>query len=159
MVGPQAGEILQAFIDGLPFDISELPSETCHAFFASWFQRVAGEILDDALPGDDVASVRVGDQEMADAARAAFEASHAGDPPPGLQSADTDMAAAAGHVGPVTASPSGNPYELSFRASAPASGPDAPSLAGQVIDCPMCNGTANPSCVLCHGTLKLTVGA
>jgi hypothetical protein len=142
MIGPQAGELLSAFVDGLPFDISEVGSFQARDFFESWFQRLEG--IAETTP--EAAGSPVGDMANAgldgrtDSALASMEAGR--DDPPPAQPADTDMGANPGETPPeVTATPA-------FVQASP---------AAQEIDCPACNGTPKADCPVCHGSGKFKV--
>lgn len=144
MVGPSARELLQAFIDGLPFDISDVSSYQARTFFESWFQRLEGIAETDTTDNPTGTVGDVPSTGMDADALATAEAVAAGDGPPAAAPFDTDPGA----------TESATDYVSPAVAAYPPNDNDA-----QVIDCPNCAGVANPSCPLCHGSLKLTVGA
>lgn len=93
MIGEHAPDILQAFIDATPFDISDLGVfEACNAF-GSFLERagVAAEVAADAPDNSAVESSPSGGVDNGNALADA-EAANATDVP-GPQPADTDMEA------------------------------------------------------------------
>lgn len=98
MVGPAAGDILQAWLDATPFDVSELDPFTAQTAFLSFLERNA--------PPDEVASNAADNGEVVDKPRvtadeavalAEHEAVGASDVPD-EQPADTDREASADTV-------------------------------------------------------------
>lgn len=50
MIGPQAGNLLQAFLDTTPFDVSELDSYAATAAFTSFLERAGIKITPETTP-------------------------------------------------------------------------------------------------------------
>ena len=90
MIGPQAGNILQAFIDTCPFDVSEMDAYTAARTFASFLDN-AGLAAPDTTPTPETGTVDTSADTGVDTANALAEAeaTNAGDVP-AEQPADTD---------------------------------------------------------------------
>lgn len=137
MVGPQAGVILNAFIETTPFDITHFNSYDVKRAFDSFLESAGLEagtpetpITENPVESDTGAQLANGN------ALAERTATGSTDVPP-AQPADTDQPAATETT--ETASPS-----------------------GQVIDCPNCGGSGNAdgsTCGMCGGHGKLTIAA
>lgn len=96
MVGPQAEMILRAFLDTVPFDVSEFTSYDVQRMFAGFLGQAG--LAADAPPAesDSMETQPSGDNGMANPdALAQAEAANATDVPP-EQPADTDMEADTG---------------------------------------------------------------
>lgn len=90
MIGPQAGQILQAFIDTAPFDLTLLSSYDAVKAFTSFLERTGLAAPATETASDTVAPVNGGSASMDYEQRAAEqEAAAASDVPP-LAPADTD---------------------------------------------------------------------
>lgn len=93
MIGPHAGEMLQAFVDAAPFDITLMKPDTAAEAFSQFLDQLAGRILDSEGETDTGAVERGGDSDLGvagdDLLTAAVEAdSRNADAP-----ADTDQGA------------------------------------------------------------------
>lgn len=91
MIGPNAGDILRAFLDTVPFDVTVMSAMTAQEAFSSFLLQ-AGLLADAAATeGDNSPVVEQGDASLDyGAARAEAEAVNATSTPP-PQPADTDM--------------------------------------------------------------------
>lgn len=90
MIGPFAGQVLQAFIDATPFDVSLLTEHGAAAAFASFLETQAAPAAatpanPDLSPLGPIGGPRVDDGRLED--RTAAES---GAEPPAVQPADTD---------------------------------------------------------------------
>lgn len=137
MVGPQAGAILNAFVDTTPFDLTLLAGYEAKKAFDSFLQSAG---LD--APPEETSVVndpveQAATESMANGnALAEYEAAGSSDIP-AEQPADTDT------------QPEPEPQETT-------------TPQGQVIDCPNCNGTGQADgaqCGMCQGNGKLTIAA
>lgn len=153
--GPRGGELLQAFVDGMPFDLAILQPEQARDIFMSVFrQDAADSIQTPAAPAGSAVEPPADPVATAAASGAAQPVEEVSSTPP-EQSADTDMAADASQTDTVT-SPDPIP---------PASTDTSPVDAGSTVtpptqaNCLVCNangqGSTNPACVVCGGTGKV----
>lgn len=153
--GPNGGQLLQAFIDGMPFDVGILSAEQARDIFLSVFREdVAASVsaaADPATPPlEPSGSASATEQALATADAVAS----AGAPPPPAPH-DADMEADASETAQVTVpgieQPSGNHDMLAGVADAAAS--DGTS------NCMVCNpqgtGSNNAACVVCGGSGKV----
>jgi hypothetical protein len=96
MVGPNAGELLAAWVAAMPFDPTILDERVAVQLFKDWLRDMAGQSTEAAAtptvgPLEPIRGSEVGAERLAD--RTAAES--AADPPAG-QPADTDLEADAG---------------------------------------------------------------
>lgn len=130
MVGPNAGAVLQLWVDAMPFDVTLLSDTAAQAVFADWLQQLAAsppEVPDEAPagplePSDDPGVV--GD------ALAQATAAASGSEPPEPQPADTDLEADQGASPTVVGCPlcSGEGFTVDDQ-------------TGEQSTCAMCSGT------------------
>lgn len=150
--GPTGGELLQAFVDGMPFDLAILTPEQARDIFLSVFRNDATAAIEAKTTGDSPPMVESGDTTAVDTALATAEAVASAGAPPDPQPADTDMAADTSQTDTVTVDPTVAPSNLPDAAATV-----APSNADTVqANCLICNpqgtGSNNPACPVCGGT-------
>ena len=130
MAGPHAKQLLQTFIDTLPFDIDGMSTYDRARAFTSFLER-AGMAADTqaGTPGTGVVEPG-GHQDVAGEAKAAeAEATHAGDVP-APQPADTDT----------PPPPSAETKQVTCgNCNGTGTTPDGPN--GEAVQCRMCQGT------------------
>lgn len=153
-IGQGAGQLLEAYVQSLPFDPSILTPDQAVEGFTDWFQRV-GEYADASTSTVSPSPVDSGTGTSVDTgALAVAEAGSAAGSPPPPAPADTDSTATADtSAAQVTTAPAVTPP----AAVAPAT---LPATAGtQYIACPSCSvtGTVDPACPICHGTNQMAV--
>lgn len=157
-VGPQGGELLAAFVAGMPFDMTMLTPEQAKSIFMSVFQDQAAASAQAAgqTPTGPVESA--GDPTANEQAQATAEAVAAAGEPPAPAPADTDMAADQSETDQVTPDPT------IVQSSQPdvAENVAPPSAPTATTNCLVCNadgtGSNNPQCPVCNGTGKVAVG-
>jgi hypothetical protein len=153
--GPDGGNLLQAFIDGMPFDLTILSSEQARDIFLSVFREdaersIASQTANDpdtlVAPHDPVATASAfGDSTIVEEASSA--------PPPAP--ADSDAGATGSEMTAAQTDPTVTvPYSQPIVAD-----PVVPVSAPTVSNCLLCNsdgtGSKNPGCVMCGGTGKV----
>lgn len=155
--GPQGAELLQSFIDGMPFDITILTQEQARDIFLSVFREQATEAI--TSPGATVDSSLESpvDPVATDSALATATAVASAGAPPPEQSSDTDMAADTGEAAAVTTDPT---VARTINVGQPNTG-QASDADAVGPNCALCNfsgtGSNNPQCPACHGTGHLAV--
>jgi hypothetical protein len=93
MIGPDAGSVLEMWLETLPFDITLLDHHAAVTAFRGSVLRAYGEAAPEAATSP-TRPVEPGDGQPVDGeALAEFEAAQAGAGPPEPQPADTDVAA------------------------------------------------------------------
>lgn len=153
--GPRGAELLQAFVDGMPFDVTILSPEQARDIFMSVFRQDAAEsITAPAAPAGN--PVEPDNDPVATAAASGTPGPvEAASSAPAAQSADTDMAADAGTAGAVTVDPT---PEVQLSASV-TPGIESQPASTPTANCLVCNangqGSTNPACVVCGGTGKV----
>lgn len=96
MIGPDAGSILEAWIDTTPFDMSDLGSYQARDLFRSFLSRVQDSRGGGSPPAGDVAKAEPGATDVVAARSADAEAAAGGGEPPPPAPADTDVEADTG---------------------------------------------------------------
>jgi len=105
MIGPDAGEILQSWVDAMPFDPTVLSEGAAVAAFRDWLDQMA-KGAPQAPPTPSQSPVEPVDRPGVDDDRIAqAEAAASGGEPPEPQPADTDMEADASPPPTVTTCP------------------------------------------------------
>lgn len=154
--GPKGGELLQAFVDGMPFDLAILQPEQARDIFLSVFRDDAAAAIQDAAPaaGDTVGQAN--DPVATAAASGTAEPVDETSTVPPEQPSDADMAADTGQTDTVTTA---DPLGSSAIQGVPPEIEQATQPARQG-NCLVCNangqGSTNPACVVCGGTGKVT---
>lgn len=129
MVGPQAGNILQTWVDTMPFDVTYLHEAEATTVFLIWLEDVVKGATEEA-PTAPVGPVEPLDGDgLVQAAQAEDEAVAAGGQPPDAGPADTDMAPDASQAPAVVTCP------LCTGAGVTSDGAD-----GASVTCAMCGG-------------------
>lgn len=150
--GPRGGELLQAFVDGMPFDLAVLQPEQARDIFLSVFRDDAAAAIQDAPATAEPAVVADNDPVATAAAQGSAEPVEEAGAVPVAQPADTDMAADTGQADAVTTNPTNTASEGAVIPPTPAGGSDSAPTA----NCLVCNangqGSTNPGCVVCGGT-------
>lgn len=90
MIGPDAGIILQAFIDSMPFDVSVLNEYDACQVFNGFLDGLAAGATETATPDTDSPVVESGSAGVADETVPGAEHGAPTDQPPGPAPADTD---------------------------------------------------------------------
>lgn len=157
--GPKAADLLQAYVDGMPFDLAILTPEQARDIFLSVFrEQAAGDIAAAAAPAG--SAVEPSSDPVADAAAsgAAGPVEETGSVPP-EQPADADMAADTGETDQVTVPDPIPPAST----GTPTTGVGSTTTPQQQVNCLVCNadgqGSTNPACVVCGGTGKVAAPA
>lgn len=153
--GPRGGELLQAFVDGMPFDLAVLQPEQARDIFMSVFrQDAADSIQAPAAPAGSAVEPDNDPVATAAASGAAIPVEEVSSTPP-EQPADTDMAADASEADTVTSDPTTPDIGT---VTPPPVAASTPGVAAQA-NCLVCNangqGSTNPACVVCGGTGKV----
>lgn len=153
--GPRGGELLQAFVDGMPFDLSILEPEQARDIFLSVFRQDAAESIEaPAAPAG--SAVEPNNDPVATAAALGTAGPvEATGTVPVAQPADTDMAADTSQTDQVTMPDPTPPPSTEGGSTAPSPTATTPAQA----NCLVCNangqGSTNPGCVVCGGTGKV----
>ena len=154
MVGPAAKDTLQAFLDGMPFDISILDSEQAAQVFEGWFQNILGPVLAEGTSDSPNTVVPVGDPSADEQALAQRESAVSGREPPAPQAADTDQQA---NTDTASAPVMPDPGKAATDGSTTET-PVTPTVS-DAINCGLCNpqgaGSTDPACIACGGSGKL----
>lgn len=155
--GPRGAELLQAFVDGMPFDVTILSPEQARDIFLSVFRQDAAESIQaPAAPAG--GSVEPDNDPVATAAASGtpgpMEATGSA---PAPQPADTDLAADTSQTDTVTADPTQVVPTIPAAIST-----EAPNgVTSTQANCLVCNangqGSTNPACPVCGGTGKVAV--
>ena len=153
--GPQGGELLQSFIDGMPCDITMLTSEQARDVFMSVFREQAAESLaaqgQDSQPHVDTEP----DTGTNDSALATAEAVASAGSPPEPAPHDADMETNQGETDQVTT----DPTPPATPPVTPTGGATVPKVVSTTSNCLVCNsdgnGSNNPSCLVCGGSGKI----
>lgn len=154
--GPQGGNLLQAFVDGMPFDLTILSPEQARDIFMSVFRDDAAAAIQDAPPAGDSPVVPDNDPVATAAASGAAEPVAETGPVVPVAPNDADMEADTSQTGAVTepANPSG------VQLNTPDMAANAAPVSAGTANCLLCNangqGSTNPGCLVCHGTGKVT---
>ena len=154
-VGPQSAELLQAFVDGMPFDITMLTPEQATNIFVAAFHDTVAESVQDA-PAPVGSAVEQTSDPVADAAASGntgpVDTTSAANP---VAPSDADMEANTGQTNQVTPDPTAGTAQVTEQ---PNAGVTAASDSA-AANCLVCNangqGSTNPSCVVCGGTGKV----
>lgn len=150
--GPQGGSLLQAFIDGMPFDITILSSEQARDIFLQVFQEDAAKSAAAATSGDSSPVEPAGTVTSSDTALATADAVANAGAPPAPAPADADMAADQSQ----TATVSDPPTQAATESATLPVGETVPEGGTTTTNCLVCNpqgtGSNNPACVVCGGT-------
>lgn len=129
MIGPNAGEILNGWIESMPFDVGMLPPDVARLVFQEWIDGLVAAATETAAPSPDSPLEPPVDQGVAwtaeDEPGPAYESAE----PPGPQPADTDMEA--------DASP---PPQVVDCPLCGATGVTSDGEDGATKVCPMCEG-------------------
>lgn len=150
--GPEGGELLQSFIDGMPFDITILTSQQATDIFMSVFREQAAASI--AAQGQDTTeNVDAGANPPTDEqALATAEAVATGDPAPEPAPHDADVAANTSQEAAVAAV---DPTQ-STEPDTQAVGQIVPEVTTTTTNCLVCNsdgtGSKDPACPVCKGT-------
>ena len=129
MIGPNAQEVLQAFIDSHPYDVTIYPASYVQQAFQSFLDTIGGGGQSAPAQGDPVAAESPGGTGVdGGAPLAQAEAANATDTP-GPQPADTDMEADQGEAPQVMKCP-----------LCTMDGGEPTGLAEDGTQCPMCHG-------------------
>lgn len=153
--GPNGGSLLQAFIDGMPFDVGILTPEQAREIFLSVFRDdVAASVT--ASAGTDSPPVEsAGSAKSVDEARATAEAVAAGGEPPAPAPHDADMETNTGEtvaVDIVAGPPASTNHDIT-------AGLADTTPADTTSNCMLCNpngtGSTNPGCIVCGGSGKV----
>lgn len=157
--GPRGGELLQAFVDGMPFDLSILQPEQARDIFLSVFRDdAAAAIQTPAAPAGNAVEPTSDPVATAAAQGAAVPVEDAGTVPP-EQSADADMAADTSQTDQVTT----DPTMPGIVADTPKVERTPSSTGTTMTNCLVCNatgtGSINPACPVCGGTGKVAAQA
>jgi hypothetical protein len=92
-IGPNAGNVLQLFVDSMPFDVTAVHGTTAGVIFLEWLENMAATAPESAATPS-VGPVESPDRPFLDGAPLAEAvASASGAEPPEPQPADTDMEA------------------------------------------------------------------
>lgn len=154
--GPKGGELLQAFVDGMPFDLAILQPEQARDIFLSVFREDAAAAIQDAAPATDNQVEPPSDPVATAAASGAAEPVEETSTVPAEQPADTDMAADTSQTDTVTVP---DPIPPASTAT-PSMDAGSTVTQPQQANCLVCNangqGSTNPACVVCGGTGKVT---
>lgn len=154
MVGPAAKDTLQAFIDGMPFDITILDSEQCAQVFEGWFQNILAPVLAETATDTQNPLEQSGSPSADGIALAEREAAASAGEPPALQSADTDQ-----QSNPDTSSTTVVDPPTPALVQPPSGDVPTQTQTGEVINCGLCNpqgqGSTDPACIACGGSGKL----
>lgn len=154
--GPKGGELLQAFVDGMPFDLAILQPEQARDIFLSVFRDDAAAAIQDAAPaaGDTVGQAN--DPVATAAASGTAEPVDETSTVPPKQPSDADMAADTSQTDTVTMDPTPQVTPTVSQTDVPSTSVTSSSTA----NCLVCNangqGSTNPACVVCGGTGKVT---
>lgn len=155
MVGEQAKIILEAFVEGMPFDITLFSSQAASNAFDSWFQQVYGKAVEAASEPDTGAVDQSAGGGVAQKTTAGVEHGAPSDEPPAPGPADADMEANASQTDTVTGiGPSDPPAPLADVPTEESLAPEA-----QLDNCMLCNangmGSNDPNCPVCGGSGKV----
>lgn len=153
--GPRGGELLQAYVDGMPFDLAILTEEQARDIFLSVFRDDAAAAITDATPAADNPVVADNDPVAAAAASGSAEPVEDAGTVPVAQSADADMAADTSQTDTVTTDPTQPVTPTVGQTASPNPTVTTPAEG----NCLLCNangqGSTNPGCLVCHGTGKV----
>lgn len=94
LIGPDAGDDLQAFVDAMPFDVGALTPEQLTAVFQDFAQRLAQPAPEAPAAPSPAPVEQIGDTGVAAGAQLADATAAAATDVPAPQPADTDDAAA-----------------------------------------------------------------
>lgn len=150
--GPRGGELLQAYVDGMPFDLAILRPEQARDIFLSVFRQDAADSITDATPAAGNPVEPDNDPVATAAASGAAEPVAETSTVPPAQPADADMAADTGQTDTVTdpTTPVTTPDTTTVGQ------PTATDTVTATANCLVCNangqGSTNPACVVCGGT-------
>lgn len=90
MVGPDAGDMLQTWIERMPFDVTILDERVAAQLFTEWLADMVKGATETPPTADPGPLEPLGSGSLDEAPRAEHEAAEAGDGPPEPQPADTD---------------------------------------------------------------------
>lgn len=155
--GPDGGNLLQAFVDGMPFDVGILTAEQARDIFLSVFREDAQKSIE-AQGQTDTGTVVTPDGATANAeALAAREAMETAGAPPEPAPADADMEADQSQTDQVNTGPT----VPGIASDTSQVGSPVPVVTPSMTNCLVCNasgaGSSNPACVVCGGTGKVPV--
>lgn len=92
-IGPNAGNVLQLWVDAMPFDVTILSEDAALTVFTDWLQEMAGAPTQEAPTPPDSPVEPMGADPVGEWASAEVEAHNARTEPPEPGPADTDMEA------------------------------------------------------------------
>lgn len=157
--GPKGGELLQAFVDGMPFDLSILQPEQARDIFLSVFRQDAADSITAASAPAGNAVEPTSDPVATAAASGAAAPVEETSSVPAAQPADTDMAADTSQTDQVTT----DPIMPGIVADTPKVERTPSSTGTTMTNCLVCNatgtGSTNPACPVCGGTGKVPTAA
>ena len=152
--GPMAKDLLQGFIDAMPFDLGVLSSEQVKDIFWGFHDNVMAQSQPENGTTDTGAVVADGEPTGSDIRTAETEAAANAGAPPTPQPADTDPGAAQDTSGAEVTPQAAETVPASIPGGEIGQVP-----ATQVINCGLCNadgnGSTDPGCIACGGTGKL----
>lgn len=153
--GPEGGNLLQAFVDGMPFDVGILSSEQAREIFLSVFRDDAAASLAAKANADNTSLVNVGNDDATETALATADAMASNGAPPPVAPSDTDMATHESETHSLTDTATGQGDTTNGTPPAPVATPTDDGTSNCMVCNPNGTGSNNAGCVVCGGSGKV----
>ncbi len=128
-IGPNAGNVLQLWVDAMPFDVTILSDDAATAVFTGWLEEMAGSPTQEAPTPPESPVEPVGGDPVGEDALAQWTAENLPDGPPEPAPADTDVEADEGTPATFVTCPLCNGAKQVTD-----------DETGEVTECNMCHG-------------------